>query len=182
LTTEDATGNQIASVLAQHAVPAKYSGALIVDAQGNPVVEGVKGEGEDLMMGVALPEKLPLDIVNDVLCDYEEAYKHFGPVRFEWVHDGNKAWVVQLHRGATSTTQSELVSGKAKKWRSFEVAKGLEALRKELNKLSSDEGIVLVGQIGLTSHMADVVRKAGKPARLDVPVDDNQLGLGFHKQ
>jgi len=177
LAKEDFAGNQIASVLSQHAVPAKFSGALIVDANGNPVVEGVKGEGEALMKGVALPEELPKVIVKDVLKNYALALKHFGPVRFEWVHDGNQAWVVQLHRGATTTLESELVSGGASKWRSFEVSKGLEALRTELQKLSSDEGIIIIGQIGLTSHMADVIRKAGKPARLNTTEDNSQLKL-----
>lgn len=180
LATEDISGNQIASVLAQHAVPAIYSGALIVDAKGKPVIEGVRGEGEDLMKGVALPEELPKNIIDDVMKDYELALKHFGPVRFEWVHDGSQAWVVQLHRGATTTTESELVAGEVSKWRKFEVSKGLEALRNELKKLSTDEGIILIGQIGLTSHIADVVRKAGKPAKLNSSKNNSQLKLKLH--
>lgn len=167
LAMEDSNGNQISSVLAQSAVPPKYSGALIVDAYGNPIVEGIRGEGEALMKGVSLPEELPSDIIKDVLKVYEIAMTHLGPVRFEWVHDGERAWVVQLHRGATTTTSSVLVPGEVSQWRRFEVSRGLEALRCELGRLSSDEGIILVGQIGLTSHIADVVRKAGKPARLN---------------
>jgi hypothetical protein len=180
LAQEDGNGNNIAAVLAQHAVPPKYSGALIVDAAGKPVVEGVKGEGEDLMKGIALPEELPGSIINDVLAVYDIALQHFGPVRFEWVHDGERAWVVQLHRGATTTNASMLVSGEASKWRKFEVSKGLEALRAELKKLSSGEGIILIGQIGLTSHIADVVRKAGKPAKLATTKDSGQLKLKLH--
>ncbi|ACC74065.1 hypothetical protein Bphy_4975 [Paraburkholderia phymatum STM815] len=50
-------------------------------------------------------------------------------------------------------------------WNRFYVSTGLNALRSALETLPESEGIVLVGEIGLTSHIADVVRKAGKPAR-----------------
>jgi len=169
LEREDPQGNQIASVISQCGVHPHYSGALIVSADGKLIIEGKSGEGEMLMKGVALPEKLPDPIRRDVLQLYDSALAQLGPVRFEWVHDGQKPWVVQLHRGATISTSSEIVPGDASKWRKFEVARGLEALRQELDSLDSNEGIILQGQVGLTSHIADVVRKAGKPARL-VPI------------
>lgn len=165
LGNEDPNGDEIASILAQRAVAPAYSGALIVDSSGEPVVEGKKGEGEELMRGHALPEELPLSVVSDVLSLFEFLRGHLGPVRFEWVHDGLKPWVVQLHRGKTESSSGVVVPGNASNWRNFEVALGLTALRQTLSSLAANEGIVLIGQVGLTSHIADVVRKAGKPAK-----------------
>jgi len=165
LAKEDSEGSAIASVLSQRGVRAQYSGALIVDASGEPVIEGTRGEGEDLMLGIRLPEQLPQEITADVIAIFGFLRERLGPVRFEWVHDGSKVWIVQLHRGATQSAEGVLVPGEAKVWNRFYVSTGLNALRSALDTLPENEGIVLVGEIGLTSHIADVVRKAGKPAR-----------------
>jgi len=166
LLAEDPDGTAISSVLSQYAVCAQYSGALIVNASGIPVVEGRKGEGEALMLGTALPEELPKNIVDDVLSLYEIASEKLGPIRFEWVHDGNKVWIVQLHRGATVTLDRVIVPGEAETWHEFEVSRGLPSLRAELESLCSGEGILIVGEMGLTSHVADVLRKSKVPTRL----------------
>ncbi|MGF6739736.1 hypothetical protein [Paraburkholderia atlantica] len=162
---EDSSGSAIASVLSQRGVQAQYSGALIVDATGKPVIEGKQGEGEALMLGTTLPEQLPKTVREDVLAAFNYLREQFGAVRFEWVHDGVKVWIVQLHRGATQSAEGVLVPGEAEVWNRFYVSTGLNALRDALDTLHDNEGIVLVGEIGLTSHIADVVRKAGKPAR-----------------
>lgn len=167
LAKEDPAGDQISSILAQNAVLPKYSGALIVGADGNVIIEGRAGEGEALMKGTAVPEPLPENVISSVMELYEQAYIRLGPVRLEWVHDGNRPWVVQLHQGATETQASVLVPGEASRWRTFDVSRGLEELRRELSTTEEYEGIILIGQVGLTSHIADVIRKAGKPARLD---------------
>lgn len=167
LASEDPSGDLIASILAQSGIPSQYSGALIVGADGKIIIEGKSGEGEALMKGVALPEVLPPRVIRAVEKLYDRASVQLGPVRIEWVFDGDSAWIVQLHRGATTTKAEVLVPGEAARWRRFEVSKGLEALRKELSALDPDEGIVLIGQIGLTSHIADVIRKVNKPARLN---------------
>ena len=91
-----------------------------------------------------------------------------GPVRFEWVHDGERAWVVQLHRGATASEPGILVQGNASQWVDFDVSNGLPALRKVLATLRPGSGLMLAGEVGLTSHIADVIRKAQVPARMAV--------------
>jgi hypothetical protein len=165
LVREDPNGDQISSVLSQYAVRAEFSGALIVDAQGNPIVEGTRGEGEALMLGTAKPEPLPLNIVEDVLSLFKQTFEQLGAVRFEWVHDGDRPWIVQLHKGATSSFEKVVVPGEAAKWRQFDISLGLPALRTELESLQEGEGILIVGHVGLTSHVADVLRKNNKPAR-----------------
>lgn len=126
----------------------------------------MKGEGEALMLGTALPEDLPQNIINDVISLYNKASEKLGVVRFEWVHDGNQVWVVQLHRGGTTTQDGVIVPGEALVWREFEIARGLPLLRAELEQIGPGEGILIVGQMGLTSHAADVLRKSKIPARM----------------
>ncbi|SDH80705.1 hypothetical protein [Janthinobacterium sp. YR213] len=165
LANEDPSGSSISSVLAQHAVRAEFSGALIVDAGGNPLIEGTRGEGEALMLGSVQPEELPINVVQDVLFEYGKAFGQMGVVRFEWVHDGERAWIVQLHKGATSSLAKIIVPGEALEWRQFDVSKGIVALRAELELLGEHDGLLLTGRVGLTSHVADVLRKNNKPAR-----------------
>jgi hypothetical protein len=166
LAKEDPTGERIASVLAQESVTPSYSGALIVGADNSQIIEGRHGAGEEFMQGTAPPEVLPTKIRNDVKRLYMRAARRLGAVRFEWVHDGKQPWIVQLHRGMTTSTDSVIVPGEANQWRSFEVSRGLEELRTELESLIEGQGLVLKGQVGLTSHIADVIRKAGRPARI----------------
>jgi hypothetical protein len=81
-------------------------------------------------------------------------------------HDGERAWVVQLHRGATRTGEGVLVSGAADSWTEFEVLRGPPALRKLLSTLQPGQGIILSGEVWLTSHIAHLIRKADIPAKM----------------
>ena len=166
LNTEDPEGNAVVSVLSQQGVSQSYSGALIVGRDGNLIVEGKVGEGESLMLGAAAPEMLPEKIEADVRAVYTRADAALGPVRFEWVHDGDQVWIVQLHAGATDTMQDYITSKTASHWQSFDVRAGLEELRKAVATLPPDTGITLSGRVGLTSHFADVIRRANVAARM----------------
>lgn len=163
---EDANGAAISSLLCQEAVPARYSGAAIVTADGALVIEGRQGEGDLFMLGISAPELLPATVIGDVRAAHHRLDGALGPVRFEWVHDGAKVWIVQLHLGATRSTSKVLVPGDAQEWVRFEVGDGLDRLRAQLRELPVAVGLTLVGNVGLTSHIADVVRKAGRPARI----------------
>ena len=166
LADEDPNGKVIASVLCQAAVRAAYSGAAIVGADGQLFVEGRHGEGDRLMLGLEHPEALPAEVTEAVTELYERLAAVLGAVRFEWVYDGGKAWIVQLHRGATSSSAEFLVPGEANAWVDFDVSKGLEALRAAIDTLPSGAGLRLVGDVGLTSHIADLARRGGKPTKL----------------
>lgn len=170
MAAEDPDGDRIASVLSQHAVPAVASGASLVTADGTIVVEGLRGEGDLFMLGKRAKETLPVEIVNAVRKAHEALQETFGHVRTEWVHDGQKPWIVQLHKGATSSTARELVPGEREKWVSFDVTRGLEELRTLLGTIDDRSGITLRGDVGLTSHIADLVRKSGVPTRIE-PID-----------
>jgi hypothetical protein len=166
LSREDAAGSAISSVLSQAAVPARFSGAAIVMADGDLAVEGREGEGDLFMLGIGAPELLPDFVLEDVRAAHRRLQDALGPVRFEWVHDGDKVWIVQLHLGATRSTAKVLVPGDVGRWIHFDASEGLEKLRLTLRDLPADAGLSLVGNVGLTSHIADVVRKAGRPARI----------------
>jgi hypothetical protein len=169
LSIEDSNDQAIASVLSQAAVRARFSGAAIADRDGMPLIEGVRGEGDRFMRGERNPENLPEEIVADVEKIYVEAVSAIGAVRFEWVHDGERVWIVQLHKGGTSSTVTTLVPGEAAEWVVFRASQGLEALRSFLARLPDDVGVRIEGEIGLTSHLADLLRKTKRPARISRP-------------
>lgn len=171
LLEEDPTGTRIASVLSQAAVDAWFAGASIVDGEGRTVVEGVSGEGDRFMLGEARRQALPAEVIEEVTAAAAMFEEHFGPVRTEWVHDGERVWIVQMHRGATVSAGQTLVPGEAGDWRTFDVKEGLEALRTMIASLSPNIGIRLRGGVGMTSHVADLVRKAGRPTRIDATAD-----------
>jgi hypothetical protein len=167
LRREDPSANIIPSILSQSGVRPEYSGALIVASDGSLVIEGKSGEGEALMVGKSQSEALPAKILADVRNTFRSAQQELGEVRFEWVHDGKRVWVVQLHHGDTSSLGNVIVPGEASSWHEFDISLGLEALRKFVGDLSRDkDGLLLMGNVGLTSHIADVVRKAGIPTKI----------------
>ena len=168
LQAEDPEGRVLASVLSQDAINAGHSGAAIINADNGITIEGRRGEGDKFMLGLDRPEPLPAQVIEDVKSLHSRLSATLGPVRLEWVHDGVRAWVVQLHLGATSSTGSTLVPGESTTWVRFPVEAGLAALRKTLECLPEGSGLVLVGEVGLTSHVADLVRKAGVPARISI--------------
>ncbi|MHC2297254.1 hypothetical protein [Rhizobium mongolense] len=166
LGTEDPDGQNLRSVLCQAAVRAKFSGAAVAGPRGHVIIEGRRGEGDLFMLGHQAPEHLPSFVVENVQATYKVLSNRLGPVRFEWVHDGDIVWIVQLHCGATSSEADVVVPGEATSWIEFDVSEGLDALRKTLMSVRDDQGLLIIGEVGLTSHVADLLRKAKRPARL----------------
>ena len=106
LANEDPQGTDVSSVIYQESVRARHSGAAIPTAGGDDfVVEGVPGEGDRFMLGAEGPTPIPEHVRDHVIQLLRKASAAIGPVRVEWVHDGDQAWVVQMHmaRGAHRT-------------------------------------------------------------------------------
>jgi len=162
---DDPEGTALASCLAQQEVPAKYSGALISTAEG-PIIEGVEGFGDSFMLGAASPVELPESIKKDVLSLYDDLTSRVGPVRFEWVHDGKNPWVLQLHPGMTQSLKRVVYPGEFSNSIEFDVNSGLKKLREIIQLLAPNTGIIVKGNIGMSSHIADVLRKAKIPSTL----------------
>jgi len=167
---EDPNGDQIASILAQEGVDALYSGAAAIGADSELIIEGVAGSGEAFMQGQAAPVPLPLAVVEDVRRTQAVATEKIGPVRCEWVHDGRSTWIVQMHAGQTPSVGNVVFPGVPTAEHTFYVRDGLEALRSLVEQVrGTGEGIVLIGQVGLTSHFGDVLRRARVPSRIQLP-------------
>jgi hypothetical protein len=171
LAEEDPDGTAIAAVLAQQGVDPAWSGATMASTDGADFVQGVAGRGDSFMLGEQAPESLPAAVLADVRALAEAARQQLGPVRLEWVHDGSQAWVVQLHIARQFFAGASVVSaGEANRWLDFEVADGLDSLRELVGRAQAESaGIRIHGSVGLTSHVGDLLRRAGVPGRLADP-------------
>lgn len=166
---EDPDGSALASILAQEGVDPEYSGASLPgDVEGADYVEGVAGAGDQFMLGQRSPEALPHGVVDDVRQMAAQAARVLGPVRVEFVHDGRQAWIVQLHL-ATQQYRSGIISpGEPEAgWIDFNPGAGLERLNALIARAAVQrKGIRVVGPVGLTSHVGDLLRRSKIPAQL----------------
>jgi hypothetical protein len=165
---EDPEGSTIMSVLAQEGVGALYSGALVTGENGDPIIEGVRGFGDDFMLGVSGVETLPAEVIAGVTEVFDAIKQKLGAVKMEWVFDGEKVWVVQMHRGAAVGSSDLIYPGDPPAYRYFETGDGLEALRGSIAEVrETGEGIILRGNVGITSHFGDELRRAQIPSRIE---------------
>ena len=166
LAAEDPEGTQLAAVLAQEGVRARWSGAAMPDPAGGLLVEGVEGYGDDFMLARAAPAPLPARVLNDVRRLGARATAALGPVRFEWAHDGDQAWVLQLHRATVTASATTIYPGTPARWHRFDPAQDLDRLRDLIARVPAGEGVELTGDVGVTSHAGDLLRRAAIPSRL----------------
>lgn len=168
LDREDPNGTAIASILCQEGVDASHSGAAIgAESADGPLVtiEGTSGFGDEFMVGLKARSALPPLVRRSVQRLYGKAFDRLGYVRFEWVAGSRQTWVVQLHRGASPSSGRIIFPGEVVEYVPFEVSLGLEALRSLTAQLiETDKGVALVGDVGITSHFGDVLRKARLPS------------------
>ncbi|HYY58731.1 MAG TPA: hypothetical protein VE842_15465 [Pyrinomonadaceae bacterium] len=172
LALEDPEGTRIASVLAQEGIDASFSGSLIVQADGELRIEGTEGYGDGFMLGLVESSKLPEEVMERIRQLYEQARALLGPVRMEWVHDKSGAtWIVQIHRGITQSQGAVIHKGEAEHYHRFDVSRGIDDLRALISKVrGTGEGIILVGKVGVTSHLGDLLRKAEIASRIEQPL------------
>jgi hypothetical protein len=164
---EDPTGEFLAGVIAQEGVNSIHWGAARLRSGGEAVVEGVEGFGDAFMLGEKPPEVLPETVLREVGEMLQQAWDAIGVGGIEWAHDGERVWLLQLHSGRDSGHGQVIVPGTPGREVTFRVADGLERLRQLVNELGGqDVGVVLDGQVGVTSHFGDVLRRAGIPARV----------------
>jgi hypothetical protein len=170
LNEEDPKGDTVVAVLAQESVNADYSGASIETSE-QFLVEGVRGVGQDFMLGTASPERIPKEIIDVV----RDASRHLTTIigrqlKLEWVFDGERLWIIQLQIVASRMPESVLVEGNAPRFHSFNAADGIEELRRLIDRIrDTSDGVEIVGDIGVTSHLGDLLRQAGLPARVRRP-------------
>jgi hypothetical protein len=81
-------------------------------------------------------------------------------------HDGDTAWVLQLHLASAAAAGTTIHPGTPSRWHRFDPSLGLERLRDLIASVGVDEGIEVAGDIGVTSHAGDLLRRAAIPSRL----------------
>lgn len=167
---EDPTGIHISAMIIQQGIKPGFSGAAITNTKNEVVIEGKAGRGDSFMTGTASPAKdLPEDVRSAITALWFELTRVFGTVRFEWVFDNQRKqpWILQLHSGASVSTGEEIYPGQASQWLDFKVPGELSELRALVKRAESEKaGIRLVGNIGITSHPADILRRHKIPSRL----------------
>lgn len=119
------------------------------------------------MVGEQGVSALP-DYVQSAVTDvYKNASGRLGPVRFEWVYDGTQVWVVQLHRGESISAGETIVPGdESTAYIPYQTETGIDGLRALIANHLPGTGITLVGNVGISSHMGDLLRKANIPSRI----------------
>jgi hypothetical protein len=177
LAAEDPAGTELAAVLAQEGVPARWSGAAVPDAGGGLLVEGVEGFGDDFMLARAAPASIPEEVLDDVRVLGAKAAAALGAVRFEWSHDGHTAWVLQLHLTQTTVSGTTIHPGTPSRWHRFDPSLGLDRLRDLIATVAGDEGIELTTAVGVTSHAGDLLRKAAIPSRVAASCSGRDAGI-----
>ncbi len=171
---EEKKGNQdinIASILSQDAVDAKYSGGAIISVdENNDVIEGIAGNGHKFMMGQADQESLPEELIillKEIIAKFRSYYDITGEVSIEWVFDGKEVWVVQLNQFKNVGIGNTIVSGTVDSYIQFPVENGLEELRDIIKTIQNKNiGIELIGNVGITSHFGDLLRQSNIPSKI----------------
>ncbi|HSY35619.1 MAG TPA: hypothetical protein VK814_07715 [Acidobacteriaceae bacterium] len=163
---EPSNSNEIASLLIQEEVKSKYSGALVSDTQGDCLIEGVSGFGDDFMLGKLGPVALPDGLIRQLRMIHDDLSEKLGSIRLEWAFDDDKIWVLQLQQVGAMSFGNVIVPGEVHDEIEFDVSRGLEPLRILIKTLDIRTGIRLVGKVGMTSHFADVLRRNRIPSRI----------------
>jgi hypothetical protein len=171
----DPSGTILPAVISQESVDSVWSGALVTELAyaGQTLVadrariEGVHGFGERFMQGQDPPVDLPDAVMHSVRETFQLLYDQLGPIAMEWAFDGERTWVLQLRQEQAASSGDTIVPGEPAAWQRLKVEEGLEALRALVDSVKDrDIGIILVGGVGVTSHLAEVLKKADVPSRI----------------
>ncbi len=158
--------SNLSSVIIQDSVESEFSGCFLIESNSY-VVEGVKGFGDRLMNGTEAPQPLPEILRNRIEKLAKKLLGNFGPARVEWAADKEKIWILQVNLNQIKFKANEynqfVIYNQIKKisnYIEFKTNRGLSEFRKFLNDLDSKKnGVILVGNIGVTSHFGDLLRR-----------------------
>jgi hypothetical protein len=118
------------------------------------------------MLGKLGPARLPNELKRGLLDLHTVMKSKLGGIRVEWAYDGNEIWVIQLQQIQAMSTGRTIVPGECDNELLFTVKEGLPALRELITKVGRRTCICLVGEVGMTSHSADVPRRSRVPSRI----------------
>ena len=111
--------------------------------------------------------ELPDVVTNEVIRVHSALLSNIGSARAEWAFDGSHLWILQVQPEEILSEGMTIVPGSPQREVEFDVDEGLNGLR-ELVSLLIDKnvGLKLTGRIGVTSHIADVLRRHKIPSRM----------------
>ena len=134
-------------------------------ADGDPALDGVQGFGDELMLGRTAPGHLPSEVERSVLTLYEGIFQQFGPLRLEWVFDGEQTWVVQLQQDKSYSHGDVIFPGTPEYFVDFDAQQGVNKLRELIARIEgTNVGVRVIGHVGMTSHIAERLTKAQIPS------------------
>lgn len=167
---DSSSKSPVKSILSQESVEPLWSGALMPGADNSiPVIEGIEGRGDQFMLGKK-NENLPEHVKHSVQSLYKAAFNLIGPVHIEWVFDGTKTWCVQIHKFKSSNISNDIIvtGSDDTQYVNYSTFNGLGGLRKLIQSIieTKNTGINLIGDIGITSHFGDLLRKAQIPSKI----------------
>jgi len=158
---------RLSAIIIQEEVLAHFSGALLTDRDEKPIIEGVTGFGDDFMLGRVGPSQLDEDLRKRLEALHATLMRSVGSIRAEWVFDGERIWVIQLQQEAAVSAGQTIVPGEVESEEEFDVSRGLSGLRQLVELVEGTRvGIRIIGNVGMTSHIADVLRRHKVPSRI----------------
>ena len=170
----------LVSVIVQEAVRAEYSGRMRPKGTKDVEIHGVRGEGDDFMLGDAAAIDIPAYVKRAVRSTYDRARKIFGPVEIEWVFDGVTAWIVQTN--VQKRLPQEATFDNSIEWIDFLYTKGqiedfrhkVIALQESNTRHLSKKGIRVFGNVSPLSHWGEIAEVHGVPVQF-VPIHRGDL-------
>lgn len=80
--------------------------------------------------------------------------------------------MLQLHLAPVAAADAVTIHpGAASRWHRFDPSQGLERLWELIASVGRDEGVEVTGNVGVTSHAGDLLRRAAILSRLAGPPD-----------
>jgi len=158
---------RIASLMVQDEVFAQASGALLTGRDETPIIEGVIGFGDDFMLGRIGPSQLDSLLVRQIDALHTKLRDFVGSVRAEWAYDGTAIWIIQLQQETAISMGRTIVPGSVESEVEFDVSGGISGLRELVELVRGRSiGIKILGNVGMTSHIADILRRNNVPSRI----------------
>jgi hypothetical protein len=159
--------DRLASILVQDEVNSKFSGAMLTGTGNQPIIEGVQGFGDEFMLGRIGAGALDATLIDQLKSLHARIHECVGSARMEWAFDGETVWLLQLQQEEAISSGRVIVPGETERDVDFEVSNGIAGLRQLVDLVAGKRiGINIIGDIGMTSHIADILRRHRIPSRI----------------